>query len=325
VTGQLVVTGGQGLRVHCRSERLATRLLGGLGVGTADSSAVTTVHLMVEDNGRPFRLPGADRVTRGVWSNGGAVVLEDACSSGWTLRCEPQGDVLVVRARRRAEPRTRLASALLRQRAALLTRAVLLQYPVMWWGGVHGLAPLHVSALRLETSAPLLAGPSGVGKSTLVETELAAGHRATCDNLAMSDGYCVFGIAEPRRTTNGTGPRTSHGRRETPFVDRLTSVRPDRVIAISLSETAPEPQVRPIDAATACRALVTGTYMAGELRRYWAFAAALAAGTGLGPAEPPVAAVARMLTGELPCLSLTLSRTTPARLPDRLDTASSLS
>ena len=46
--------------------------------------------------------------------------------------------------------------------------------------------------------------------------------------------------------------------------------------------------------------------MAGELRRYWAFAATLALGTGLGGNHPPVQAIADMLSSRLPCLQVTL-------------------
>ena len=46
--------------------------------------------------------------------------------------------------------------------------------------------------------------------------------------------------------------------------------------------------------------------MAGELRRYWAFAATLALGTGLGDSHPPVQEIADTLSTRLPCLQVTL-------------------
>jgi hypothetical protein len=203
-------------------------------------------------------------------------------------------------------------------------RAALLHYPIMWWAGTHGRAPLHLSALRLPCAAPALAGPSGVGKSTLVEAELVhwgKGGRAwaTGDNLAVCDGRRVYGVVEPRRTLTGNGPRTSHGRRELPFTDRAPFVDPDRVIAVSLSESAPVAHLQPLAPAAGCRTLVTGTYMAGELRRYWPFAAALTAATGVGPVAPQVEQMAHRLTSVLPCWSLTLSRRTRTRLSSLLD------
>jgi hypothetical protein len=67
-------------------------------------------------------------------------------------------------------------------------------------------------------------------------------------------------------------------------------------------ERGPHTEVSAIGSAEAARSLVAGTYAAGELRRYWAFAATLALGTGLGPAHPPVAAVAAGYADRLPCL-----------------------
>jgi hypothetical protein len=53
--------------------------------------------------------------------------------------------------------------------------------------------------------------------------------------------------------------------------------------------------------------------MAGELRRYWSFAAALAAGTGEGPPHPGVTDVAAAFT-ELPCFELALGPSSGACL-----------
>jgi hypothetical protein len=64
--------------------------------------------------------------------------------------------------------------------------------------------------------------------------------------------------------------------------------------------------------------LVSSTYMAGELRRYWALAAALAVGTGVGPVHPPVERVASEFTANLPCFSLGLGPVPGAYLFDLL-------
>jgi hypothetical protein len=61
--------------------------------------------------------------------------------------------------------------------------------------------------------------------------------------------------------------------------------------------------------------------MAGELRRYWAFAAALAAGTDVGPPHPPVEQVARTFADSLPCFTLALGRASGACLGQLLETA----
>ena len=58
--------------------------------------------------------------------------------------------------------------------------------------------------------------------------------------------------------------------------------------------------------------------MAGELRRFWGLAAALAAASGVGPVHPPVATTAAALADRLPCFELEASR------PEDLDLSSAL-
>jgi hypothetical protein len=60
--------------------------------------------------------------------------------------------------------------------------------------------------------------------------------------------------------------------------------------------------------------------MAGELRRYWPFAAALSAGTGMGPAHPPVGAVAAAFATRLRTFTLSLGDRHETRLSDLLRT-----
>jgi hypothetical protein len=60
--------------------------------------------------------------------------------------------------------------------------------------------------------------------------------------------------------------------------------------------------------------------MAGELKRYWPFAATLAAGTGLGPAVPPVSDVASAFAVRLPSYTLSFASSGGVRLSDLLDT-----
>jgi hypothetical protein len=62
------------------------------------------------------------------------------------------------------------------------------------------------------------------------------------------------------------------------------------------------------------RGFVTNTYEAGELRRYWSYAATLAAGTGAGPAHPPVSKVASDFVAARPCFSLSLGTSPGASL-----------
>ena len=319
-------TAGEVVDIDCRLDRVSPLLVEGAGgclteqTGPADSEPAT-IRLVVEADRRPFlgRAHGrGDVVTRGVLVAGDSVVFEDACSSGFSLRMQARENQLLVTARYRPDTIARTAALALRTRYHLLTREVLLQYPVLWWAGLRGRVPLHVSAVKNGTGVSLLAGPGGVGKSTLVGAELSSGAVASCDNLAVCDGVDVFGIAEPIRASNGTGRRVTHGRRESPWPSRRESVvRPDRVVVVGLGG-ARQAHCTPTSADVACRSLVTGTYMAGELRRYWAFAAALAAATGLGPAHPAIDQVAQRLATTLPCLRVALSPSAPTTLSELL-------
>ena len=96
-----------------------------------------------------------------------------------------------------------------------------------------------------------------------------------------------------------------HGRRESSWARRVDSVVPDAVVVLRRGDET-DPVVRRLDAASAARELIGGTYAAGELRRYWAFAATLALGTGCGPAHPPVAGVAESMARTRPAYEVRL-------------------
>lgn len=274
--------------------------------GDADTA---DVRLVVESSRAAFPNDRAMVLTRGAWLQDDAVVLEDACATGFTIRLEPRDGHLLIRARYRPSFRDTAGKILLSSRFRLVATAVLLNYPLLWWAGVHGRAPLHASSVATSSGPALLAGPGGVGKSTLVARQLAAGHRAASDNLVVSDGHEAFGLAEPLRLAGGRGGRRApHGRRESGWpVERASLSRPDRVVVVRLGDATAVSCVE-TPPSVAARSLVTGTLMAGELRRYWAYASTLAEGTGLGPAQPDVAAVADQLTRALPCFVATLRR-----------------
>lgn len=245
---------------------------------------------------------------RGVRSKDGAAEIRDACTSGFDLAMRPEGDHARFAFRWRPPRRSLAARAVLRTRFRLLARSVLVQYPALWWAAVHGRAPLHAAVVRVGDLGLLLAGPSGVGKTTVLEDQLSAGWPASTDNLCVSDGRTTWPVVEPMRSARATeGVRAPHGRREISLPHRDHEVEPSAVLILRRSLDGP-PRVRRVQGESGARALIAGTYMAGELRRFWPLAATLAAASGLGPVHPPVAAIAAALTDRLPCFELEASR-----------------
>jgi hypothetical protein len=281
------------------------------------AAAAHTCHLRIEAARTAFDVGGFEPLTRGAWRRHGTVVIENVCTSGFDLLYRREGGLPTFSFRWRPPLRDRLASTVARSRSVLLARAALLQYPVLWLAGTRGRPPLHAAACTAGAATPLLAGPGGVGKSTLLAAELAAGARATCDNLCVGDGVTVWGLVEPLRVAAGEGRRMPHGRAETPMTGWISELVPDRLVVLRRGLDVAF-GVDVCDTGTAVRSLVTGTYAAGELRRYWAVAATLTAATGLGPVHPPVEEIARRLASNLPCLEIVLPREPGVRLADLL-------
>lgn len=316
----VVTTAGELVVIDCASPGLAALLT---SATAGELQAVVdpvgaTVHLTIQPDRRAFDHQGWRLVTRGVWAGPSRVLLTDACSSGFDLLFQPLGDVLHVTARYRPALRTRAANTLLAGRFRLLAAQTLLHYPVLWWASLRGRVPLHVSVTVGGDGVTMLAGPSGVGKSTLLTAGLPSGEIATADNVCACDTRTAWGLVEPLRVDTrgpaGTGgPRAPHGRTEYAFPGRASQLDPDRLVVLRRGPTGSYAAVKPISPQEAARELVAGTYMAGELRRFWQFAATLALATGLGPAHPDVAGVAAAIAARLPCTELRLGR--PAIAP----------
>jgi hypothetical protein len=282
-----------------------------------DEAPVTLI-VRVESTSRPFVSIGWESLTRGSFRLERSVLMEDVCSSGFDLLVHGRAEAPEFNFRWHPSMPGLAASKLLRSRFILLARAVLIQYPALWRAGLRGRSPLHASVCTAGELQPMLAGPSGVGKSTLLAQELAAGGHAIGDNLCVSDGTTAWGLVEPLRIEGGTGRSMPHKRREQPLEGRATAMIPDVLVALQRGD-AEAASVSRCDPTAAARSLVTGTYMAGELRRYWAFAATLAAGTGLGPAHAPVERIAGVLAARLPALAVVLPRRPGVRLTELLN------
>ncbi len=281
------------------------------GVAAAEES----LRIHIETSAEPFPTVGLSPITRGAWGGDAEVVLHDVCTSGFDLHLQVENGRATATYRWRPPARSHAAAWLLRSRFHLLARSVLLHYPAMWWASTRGAVPLHAPACTTAGSVVLLAGAPGVGKTTLLLQELADGASAVSDNLTVSDGRDVWGVVEPIRIEGEEGRRMPHGRRETTLAGRVSSLRPQFVVVVrrGIGATAAVRRCSPDDAA---RTLVASTYMAGELRRYWALAATLSTATQVGEVHPPIALVAAHLTRHLPCIEITLPAVPGARLAD---------
>ena len=310
-----LVSAGSRVRVEADTrsglDAIATAA-GQAALSPAAPGATYDVRLVLERSRQPFE-PGSRPVTRGVSAApDGTATIDDIGGSGYAQQWCWSADELVVRTRWCPSPAASVARHALRTRFHALRGQVLLHYPVLWRAAVRGLAPLHVSVVDIDGTAVLLAGPGGVGKSSLVARELAAGGRAVCDNLAVSEGMTTFGLAEPLKLpadtmSPGDGPVAPHGRRERTWLERVPALRPQLVVVLRRGD-AVHATVRPTTTTAACREIVAGTFTAGELRRYWPLAASLALATDRGPAVPPVELVAARLVQDLPCVELRLGR-----------------
>src|SRR5437762_767090 len=138
-----------------------------------------------------------------------------------------------------------------------------------------------------------------------------------------AEGRAVGGLVEPMRAEGEPGARTSRGRGEVTPPGRVPCLIPDQVVVVRRGG-GDWAAMLPCEPEDAIRWLVTGTYAAGELSRFWAYAATLAAGTGVGPAHPPVAEVARAFASRLDCFELRLARTPGTRLSEMVRRAEAI-
>ncbi len=273
------------------------------------------VHVRIEVGAGPFGLKGFDPLTRGAWAGPKCVVMKDACASGVDLRLTVRDECLQVEARPRPRPSQHGLALLAPARTLLLWREAMLQYPVLWWAGLKGGVPMHVSAMVVDGEGVVLAGPGGVGKSTLLADAMSAGAQAVSDNLCVCIGSTLYGVLEPLRTASGKGRRMPHGRRESGWTTRREHMVAERILVLRRGSDS-DVEMVPIRDDEAARVIAAGTYAAGELRRYWAFASTLALGTGLGPAHPPVVGSAGDLASGIPCSEVLLPSTPGVHLLD---------
>lgn len=327
-----VTTAGERIAVNSEIPRLTELLTAATGGELSEAAADgATLRLTVQAGRQPFEHNGWLLMARGVWAAPPRTLILDACSSGFDLMVEPHGPALHVTARYRPAARTRAANTALGARFRLLAGQTLLHYPALWWASLRGRVPLHVSVTRGAGGVTMLAGPAGVGKSTLLAAGLARGEIATADNVCACDADRAYGLVEPLRVdTPGrpaaqvaglAGAAAPHGRREYRLPSRVPWLDPERLVVLRRGTARADRTLTPVSPAQAANALIAGTYMAGELRRFWQFAATLALATGLGPAHPDVSGVALALANRLPCLELRLGDRPAVPIDDLLAVA----
>jgi hypothetical protein len=312
-------TAGERVLVDCAIGWLS-RLLTDAAAGELSEAAAIgeTVRLQIQADRRPFDRDGWTLIGRGAWAASPRALIEDACSSGFDLLVDPRGSVLHVAARYRPAPRTRAANVLLGSRFRLLAAQTLLHYPALWWASVRGRVPLHVSVTAGADGVTMVAGPGGVGKSTMLSAGLKRGEVATADNLCACDAHRAYGVVEPLRLTGVRGrAAATHGRSEFALPGRVPSLEPDRLVVLRRAAGS-RAAAGPLPSAEAARELIAGTYMAGELRRFWTFAGTLALATGIGPAHPDVCGIAGSLADRLPCFEVRMAHGAPAAIGDLL-------
>jgi hypothetical protein len=288
-------TAGERVEIRCPTAWIG-RLLAECASGAIDRPETGSMRVVVDAAREPFDPSHLSPIGRGAWADEGRLVARDVSGSGFDMSLVIDDGVPEFTFRWRPSARTLGLAAADRARARLLARAALLHYPALWVAGARGRAPIHAPALRTARDVVLHAGPSGVGKTTLIERETAAGSAATGDNVSVTDGTTVWGLTEPIRSETGRGRRMPHGRRESTLRNRVASLVPDRILILSRGRG----RVEPCDDGAAVREIVASTYMAGELRRFWPYASMLALATGIGPVHPLVGEAAQRLTLRLP-------------------------
>lgn len=178
----------------------------------------------------------------------------------------------------------------LRQRRFTTLLYYLVYYPSWWWlEQTRDLHPIHAAAVATDAGAILLAGASGVGKSTLaVALAMSPGARLLSDSFVLHHGDDVWAVREPilldawsRRWLGASAeqlqPIAGHfGLKRRGYqmpLQRLTEG--GHAALLVFPRRTAEPYVRRISAEQAHHRLSAANLMINDLRRYWAFAAVL--------------------------------------------------
>lgn len=178
----------------------------------------------------------------------------------------------------------------LRQRRFTTLLYYLLYYPCFWWlERTQGMHPIHAAGVELDGGILVLAGPSGVGKSTLsTGLAAAAGARFLSDTFLLHRGADTRPVREPllldawsrnwigedARLLQPIAWRYCLDRNGFHFPnERLSAGGPAHLLLFP--HRATRHYVRPLSPSQAQGQIDAGNFLVNDLRRYWAFAAAM--------------------------------------------------
>ena len=283
--------------------------LAALAAGAVSTPAVTatlTWHDRQPPVSRPFdRIigPGIERVDRDVYTDGTTLhwfrvddlrdlFLRFTWENG---RLEVHGDFFYRLGNSPLSDRIRRArrwsqrSALRRRRFTTLLY-YLVYYPCWWWlEHTRDIHPIHAAAVTTDAGAILLAGASGVGKSTLaVALAMTPGARLLSDSFVLHHGDDVWAVREPilldawswrwlgsaaerLQSMDGSFGLNRHGYQ---LPSALLSDGARATLVLFPRRTS-QPLVRRISGEQAHHRLSAADLIINDLRRYWAFAAVL--------------------------------------------------
>lgn len=198
----------------------------------------------------------------------------------------------------------------------------LVYYPAIWWHETFADShPLHAAGVAGERGAIVLAGASGVGKSTLTVALAAAGGRPLSETFLLHSGRDMAAMPEPilldawsRRWLDDGGAILAPAPGQFVF-DRQGYHLPGHTpqapaVALVLPRRARPGGATQISAVEAHRRISAAHQLVKDMRRYWAFAAAFehltADETTSGLMERRERALAA-LTRDVPCWQLHLA------------------
>lgn len=178
----------------------------------------------------------------------------------------------------------------LRQRRFTTLLYYLLYYPCFWvLERTRDLHPIHAAGVEVQGTAVVLAGPSGVGKSTLV-TGLAGHPRARLlsDTFLLHNGKTVYAVPEPllldqwsQRWLGNTAVNLKRIAHRYSLSRNGFHWPTERSSGSGIASLLLFPHrssahyLRPLSPSSARGRLTASNLIVNDLRRYWAFASVI--------------------------------------------------